>query len=1835
MKSTPRVSARFVTPALRRLASLGAMAIAACTLSTEVVTSADVASVSVTPPTPSVSVGSQIPLQALAQDFSGKPITGANVFWSVRDPSIATISSAGIVTGMAVGSTEIAASVNGKSGIATITVEKTPVASVVVTPPQLNVAPGTRTQLTAVTYDAAQNPLTGRAITWSTSNAAVATVDANGMMTAVAIGSASITATAEGKIGVSAITVSQAPVATVTVSPSPLSMTVGQVTQLTATLTDNIGNVLNGHVVTWTSSNTGVATVSDQGVVTAVAAGATTITATSEGKSGTADLTVSNVAVGSVTVLPQVPTIVAGSTVQLTVVVRDVNGAVVTGRVVTWSSSNSNVATVSASGLVSGVSPGNAIITATSESTSGTTSVTVSPVPVGTVTLSPTTVGIRVTATTTLTPTVKDANGTIVTNRVIAWTSSDTTVASVTSSGVVTGVAPGTATVTATSEGKSGTASVTVTKIPVSTVAVSPLTKGLLVSQTFALTTTIRDSVGNVVTDRVVTWGSSNPAAATVSATGLVTAVAPGTATITATSETKSGTSTITVSPVPVASVAVQPPTATVTLATSAQLTAITKDSVGGVLAGRVVTWGSSDPTTVSVSPTGLVSALKLGTATITATSEGKSGTSVVTVTKVPVGSVTVAPLSKALLVTETVTLTATVKDSTGAVVTDRPVSWSSSAPGVASVSALGVVTAVAPGTATITATSETKSGTSTITVSPIPVGIVVVQPPHDSLTINTSAQLAAVTEDSLGRVLTGRVVAWSSSDPTTASVSATGLVTALKLGTATITATSEGKSGVSTVLVAKVPVGSVTVAPATKALFVTQTTTLTATVKDSLGAVVTDRIVTWGSSNPAVATVSSSGLVTAVAPGTAIITATSETKSGTSTITVSLVPVSTVTVSPASAGIRITATTQLTAVTKDSIGGVLTGRVVTWSSSDPTTATVSASGLVTGVGLGTTTITATSEGKSGTSAITVTKIPVGSVTVTPATKALLVTQTVALAATVKDSVGNVVTDRVVTWGSSNPAVATVSPAGLVTAVAPGTATITATSETKSGTSTITVSLVPVASVAVSPLSAGIRVSATRQLTAATLDSIGGVLTGRVVTWASSDPTVATVNSTGLVTGVAPGTATITATSEGKSGTSAITVTKIPVGSVTVAPTSKALFVTQTFALTATVRDSTGAIVTDRVVTWGSSNTSVATVSSAGLVTAVAPGTATITATSETKSGTSTITVSLVPVASVAVSPTSAGIRITATTQLTATTLDSIGGVLTGRVVTWSSSDPTVATVSSTGLVTGVAVGTATITATSEGKSGTSSIAVSKIPVGSVTVAPATKALLVTQTVGLTATVKDSVGTVVTDRVVTWGSNNTGVATVSAAGVVTAVGPGTAIITATSETKSGTSTVTVSLVPVSTVVVQPAHDTLNVAGTAQLTAVTLDSIGGVLTGRVVTWSSSDATTASVSGTGLVTALKVGSATITATSEGKSGNSAITVLQVPVATVTVTPPSATILVGNTAAFTAVTKDAQGNVLTGRTVTWGSNNTAAATVNSSGLATGVAPGAATITATSEGQSGTATLTVNPVPVATVTIQPPSPDTVFIGYTTQLSAVTKDSTGATLTGRVVTWGSDNTSAATVDGTGLVSGVAAGVAHITATSEGKTNSVTLVSMAAPVGSVVVAPASDSVTTGGITKQLSATVRDVKGTIVTDRIVSWASLQPTLASVSPSSGPTTTVTGISPGAPSIVATAETKSGSSTIKVIPAVATVQISPPSATLSLATTPTVQLTATLLDASSGIITGRTITWSTSDATIATVNANGLVTAKAPGTASITATGVLDGVTSSVATVITVTP
>src|SRR5205807_1567418 len=218
------------------------------------------------------------------------------------------------------------------------------------------------------------------------------------------------------------------------------------------------------------------------------------------------------------------------------------------------------------------------------------------------------------------------------------------------------------------------------------------------------------------------------------------------------------------------------------------------------------------------------------------------------------------------------------------------------------------------------------------------------------------------------------------------------------------------------------------------------------------------------------------------------------------------------------------------------------------------------------------------------------------------------------------------------------------------------------------------------------------------------------------------------------------------------------------------------------------------------------------------------------------------------------------------------------------------------------------------------------------------------------------------------------------------------------VVTASADGLTGTATVTASSIPVASVGVSPASVSVSVGSTQQLSAVARDASGNVLPGRTVTWTTSDGTVAAVDGTGLVTSIALGTATITATSEGQAGTATVTVSSVPVASVLVAPSAANMLVGNTAQFTGTAQDSAGTVLAGRAITWSSSNPSVATVSSTGLATGVAAGTATITATSEGKNASAAVSVANVPVASVVISPATA-LVLVGASVQLAASPKD--------------------------------------------------------------------------------------------------------------------------------------------------------------------------------------------------------------------------------------------
>ncbi len=253
----------------------------------------------------------------------------------------------------------------------------------------------------------------------------------------------------------------------------------------------------------------------------------------------------------------------------------------------------------------------------------------------------------------------------------------------------------------------------------------------------------------------------------------------------------------------------------------------------------------------------------------------------------------------------------------------------------------------------------------------------------------------------------------------------------------------------------------------------------------------------------------------------------------------------------------------------------------------------------------------------------------------------------------------------------------------------------------------------PSAAVEVSPGAVTLPVGETRQLAAVVTDLFGNVGDGRgrALAWSSSDPGVATVTASGLVTAAAPGGTTITATRDGVSGSARVTVPPVPVASVAVAPAAASFVEGSTRQFSAVLTDAGGNPLTGREVAWTSSNPAVATVSSGGLVTGVAAGgPVTITAVAEGKAGTASATVTRTPIAAIYVDAPDFG-YIGDLTNVHARLVDSAGRTLSGRKVTFSSSDEAVIRISPDGVMSSVGpVGTATITATSEGKSGSTTV---------------------------------------------------------------------------------------------------------------------------------------------------------------------------------------------------------------------------------------------------------------------------------------------------------------------------------------------------------------------------------------------------------------------------------------------------------------------------------------------------------------------------------------------
>ncbi len=1140
------------------------------------------------------------------------------VFWSSSDETVAVVDYLGRVFPKGYGETTITARSKMHQSITATYTVKVPAPSVPPTgisfsPTSYTIPVGTTDMLLPIF---APIGVTETDVTWSSSNSTIASVNATGVVTGVSVGGpVTITATSKTKTnvkGTATVTVVGVGVTEITVDKNPITMTIGESETVTATVLP--ANATNKSVA-WSTTNSAIATVTN-GVIASQGVGSCTIRVTSNDNSSKyvdIPVTVKPIAVTSVSVTPKTVSLVdkASTTLSATVLPSGAEQGV------SWSSANTNIATV-ANGIVTATGVGSTTITVTSTSDNTKSDicvVTVTPKLVESITLNHTTRSLIINETTTLTATVSPANAT---DPTYVWESSNEAIATVNSSGVVTALAEGTANITATANDASGvvgTCVVTVSPRLVTNISVLPATLSLVIDETSnPLTATV---IPNNATDPTYVWESSNTAVATVDNSGVVTALAEGTANITATANDASGivgTCVVTVTPIMPNSVSISSEIGFVIGDPAQQLTAVF-DPINTT--NQAVTWESSDESIATVVD-GLVTAVGVGSCIVTVRSVADNtvfATCVVTVDSdiVNVSGVSLDQNEVTIFIQASHALTATVNPHDA---TNKSVKWSSDNTNIAEV-VNGTITGVSVGNTIIRV--ETVDGlyeaTCIVNVKAIPVAGVSLNESSLSLAATSApVQLVATINPTNA---TNQAVSWSSNNEAVVTVNNMGIITVQGIGEAIITVTTvDGNySATCNVEITAIDVTSITLNhPSLELTPVSAPVTLEATITP-LDA--SDKTVSWSVTDPDIVSVTN-GVVSVIGVGSTKVVATSNSNpliTGVCFVTVNPIAVDGVSLNESSLSLAATSGPVQLVATVNPINA--TNQAVSWSSNNEAVVTVNNMGIITVQGVGDAIITVTTVDGNyfatcNVEVIAVTTSVTG-VTVSPQSHTIQINESLSISATV---VPTNATNKDIVWTSSNNAIATVDANGVVTPIAIGTVDIIATTVDGdfSDICKLTITDILTTHIFISN-SQNLVVGETVQISVENVLPVGA---STDVTWASDNEAVATIDANGVITAISVGDANITAiATDGtliSSNECLVTVSKIDVTAVTVMPTTAILEVGgASLQLQANVQPSNA---TNKDVTWTVNNGLIASVDNTGMVTPLAKGTVIVTATS-------------------------------------------------------------------------------------------------------------------------------------------------------------------------------------------------------------------------------------------------------------------------------------------------------------------------------------------------------------------------------------------------------------------------------------------------------------------------------------------------------------------------------------------------------------------------------------------------------------------------------------------
>ena len=728
--------------AQRRRRLTGALAIVACAaLSMSacdvhgVSSPGSLATLSVTPNPQVLAVNATQQFTAIGTDFAGSPVT-APTTWSIVAGG-GSISPTGLFTaGTAIGTftSTVKATSGDVSAVATVTVTPGALATITVTPNPVSLQTGATQQYVAVGKDASGN-VVAFTPTWSVV-AGGGAISGAGLFTAGTLAGTftnTVQASSGGIIGTATVTVTPGALASITVTPNPVTLAAGATQAYTA-----VGKDANGNTVAITpvwSVASGGGTITAAGVFTAGNTPGTftnTVKATSGGISGTATVTVTAGALASITVTPNPATVAVGATQTFTAVGKDALGNVI-AITPTWAVVAGGGTIDIASGLFTAGSVSGTFTNTVRASVGGITgfaTVNVTQGPLASITVTPNPATLAVGATTTFTAVGKDAQGNVTpitpTWTVVAGGGSIDAASGLFTAGTVSGTF--TNTVSASSGGITGFATVTVTPGPLASITVSPNPASLGVGASTTFAAVGKDAQGNVVaitpTWAVVAGGGTITLSSGVFTAGTVTGTF--TNTVRASVGAIAGFATVTVTPGPLATITVTPNPATVQASTNQLFSAVGRDGNGNLVGitpvWAVVNGGGTINAGTGVFTAGVVTGTFVNT--VTATSGAISGAATVTVTAVApaLATITVTPNPANVQTGAQQQFTAVGRDGNGNVFPFTP-TWSVVNGGGTINSASGVFTAGAvTGTFvnTVVASSGAVSGSATVNVSSV-----------------------------------------------------------------------------------------------------------------------------------------------------------------------------------------------------------------------------------------------------------------------------------------------------------------------------------------------------------------------------------------------------------------------------------------------------------------------------------------------------------------------------------------------------------------------------------------------------------------------------------------------------------------------------------------------------------------------------------------------------------------------------------------------------------------------------------------------------------------------------------------------------------------------------------------------------------------------------------------------------------------------------------------------------------------------------------------------------------------------------------------------------------